>query len=165
MHQVYDGLIDPSNLFLEYGYDYSGNRFAKAEYNGSNFEQTNFLIDNNNLTGYSQTLLELDYETGNINRVYEYGDDLTTQISNPFSPTLVVSNFLYDGLGSTRALTDTNASISSSFNYQPFGAGIGIANSPLTNHLFTGEYFDNDLNLYHLRARYYDPYPRPFYFL
>ena len=160
LRKVYNGEIIQSNLQLEYAYDFAGNRFSKAEKEfGSTVKQTQFLIDKNNLTGYSQTLLEIDYTTGAIDKHYEYGDDLYCQVDDPSSFALQPSYFLYDGLGSTRALTDSSGAIlvNQTYNYHPFGEGISHPQDPSTNHLFTGEYFDNDLDYYYLRARYYSP--------
>jgi RHS repeat-associated protein len=65
---------------------------------------------------------------------------------------------LYDGLGTTRALTDTVGAVQEAFNYTPFGEATGFdPESTITNHLFTGEAFDDDLGQYYLRARMYDP--------
>ena len=41
-------------------------------------EDTRYLVDNENLTGYSQTLAELD-GSGQVRRLYTYGDDLRSQ--------------------------------------------------------------------------------------
>ena len=67
------------------------------------------------------------------------------------------SFFLYDGLGSSRSLTNSDGELTQTYNYHPFGEGIDHPGEPSTNHLFTGEYFDQDLSYYDLRARYYVP--------
>jgi len=140
-------------LKAEYAYDYSGARIAKAEQTSPGaFDQTDFLIDSNNLTGYSQTFLEIDHGTGNIDKRYEYGDDLYAQVGSGEA-----QFFLYDGLGSTRSLTDHDGNILQSYNYRPFGDLIEGPQTLSTNHLFTGEYYDSNLDYYYLRARYYDP--------
>ena len=156
LKQYFDGAVAPGNLAAEYAYDYSGNRYWKAEKTGDNYAQTRFLIDVNNLTGYSQSLLEIDWDDGSINKRYEYGDDLYCQVDvSPLA--LQPSYFLYDGLGSTRSLTNSSGELIQTYNYQPFGDGIDHPGELATNHLFTGEYFDQDLSYYYLRARYYAP--------
>jgi len=157
LRKMYDG--QASGLpDLEYAYDYAGNRFAKAEKTGSNdFSRLTFLIDNNNLTGYSQTLLEINHNTGAIDKRYEYGDDLYCQVDSPETPNPSAHFFLYDGLGSTRSLTDPGGAITQSYNYHPFGDLLDYQGTPNTNHLFTGEYYDSNLSYYYLRARMYDP--------
>jgi len=68
----------------------------------------------------------------------------------------------YDGLGSTRNLTEQSDNIISSYWYDGFGNLIGkvdqypVAPVP-NNYLFTGEQFDQSLRFYYLRARYYNP--------
>jgi len=132
------------------------------------FDQTDFLIDNNNLTGYSQTLLEIAHDSGMIQTRYEFGDDLYSQVrwgdatlpppgEGEGGGEGVTSFFLYDGLGSTRSLTNASGAIVQSYNYRPFGEGIDHPGELSTNHLFTGEYYDSNLDYYYLRARYYSP--------
>jgi RHS repeat-associated protein len=155
---VYNGIVATGNLWLGYAYDFAGNRVTKGEYSGGvATKTTGFLIDNNNLTGYSQTFYAYDGGTAQINRLYEYGDDLTNEVdltNNPATPRF----FLYDGLGTTRALTGAVANIQEDYNYTPFGEANGFdPGASLTNHLFTGEAFDVDLEQYYLRARMYDP--------
>jgi len=99
---------------------------------------------------------------------YEFGDDLYSQVrwADATLPPPgegegggegVTSFFLYDGLGSTRSLTNASGAIVQSYNYRPFGEGIDHPGELSTNHLFTGEYYDNSLDYYYLRARYYSP--------
>lgn len=84
----------------EYLYDYAGNRIARAVKNLSGgYDTTRFLIDNNNFTGYSQTLLEIDYHTGQITKRYEYGDDLYCQITSPETLDPSPHFFLYNDPG------------------------------------------------------------------
>jgi RHS repeat-associated protein len=99
---------------------------------------------------------------------YEFGDDLYSQVrwGDAILPPPgegegggegVTSFFLYDGLGSTRSLTDQDGNILQSYNYRPFGDFIEEPQTLSTNHLFTGEYYDSNLDYYYLRARYYSP--------
>lgn len=158
LRQMFSGDPTEANLQCEYAYDYSGARIAKAEQTSPGvFDQTDFLIDTNNLTGYSQSFLELDHDTGGVDKRFEYGDDLYCQVSTNATPLDTPEYFLYDGLGSTRSLTDNYGTIIQSYNYRPFGEGIDHPSELSTNHLFTGEYYDSNLDYYYLRARYYDP--------
>ena len=99
---------------------------------------------------------------------YEFGDDLYSQVrwgdatlpppgEGEGGGEGEVSYFLYDGLGSTRSLTNASGAIVQSYNYRPFGEGINLPGELSTNHLFTGEYYDSNLDYYYLRARYYSP--------
>jgi RHS repeat-associated protein len=63
----------------------------------------------------------------------------------------------YDGLGSTRQLTDAAGSVAAAYDYDVFGtlkAKTGTADTPFR---FTGEQVDDSTSLQYLRARYYDP--------
>jgi len=158
LSKAYNGAALPENLSAEYTYDYSGARIEKTEFGlPGAAKQTSFLIDDNNLTGYAQTFSESDSQTGEIETLYVYGDDLYCQVSTNATPLDTPEYFLYDGLGSTRSLTDHNGDILQSYNYRPFGEGIDLPSSLSTNHLFTGEYLDSALDYYYLRARYYSP--------
>jgi len=99
---------------------------------------------------------------------YEFGDDLYSQVrwGDGIHPPPgegegggegEISFLLYDGLGSTRSLTNASGAIVQSYNYRPFGEGINHPGELSTNHLFTGEYYDSNLDYYYLRARYYSP--------
>jgi len=107
LSKAYNGAALPENLSAEYTYDYSGARIKKTAFSlpGAS-KQTSFLIDDNNLTGYSQTFSESDGQTGEIETLYVYGDDLYCQVSTNATPLDTPQYFLYDGLGSTRSLTD-----------------------------------------------------------
>ena len=103
--------------------------------------------------------LDINGETGTIECRYDYGDDLFCQVDLPESEAPEPHYFVYDGLGSTRSLTDNQGTIEpgQQYNYQPFGEGIDHPTQLATNYLFTGEQFDQEANFYHLRARQYDP--------
>ncbi|MFC1783308.1 RHS repeat domain-containing protein [Planctomycetota bacterium] len=68
--------------------------------------------------------------------------------------------YLHDRLGSVRLLIDATGNVKKSYTFDPFGNlleyyddGGNIENS----YLFTGQFFDNQINQYYLRARQYDP--------
>jgi RHS repeat-associated protein len=93
---------------------------------------------------------ETNATTGNITD-YLYGDDLIKQTKAAND-----SYYLYDGLGSTRALTNSTGTITDSYNYESFGSLLNQVGTTENNYLFTGEQFDKNLDNYYLRARYYD---------
>jgi RHS repeat-associated protein len=67
-------------------------------------------------------------------------------------------SFLTDALGSTIALTDSTATVQTSYTVDPFGntTSTGVANS--NTFEFTGRELDAaNLNLYFYRARYFNP--------
>ncbi|MBL4828265.1 MAG: hypothetical protein JKY66_11245 [Spongiibacteraceae bacterium] len=64
--------------------------------------------------------------------------------------------YQYDGLGSTRSLSDENGIITDSYDYEAFGEVLNQTGTTENNYKFTGEQYDQDLNQYYLRARYYN---------
>ena len=89
-------------------------------------------------------------------RKKEVGDDILGQSS-------VVSGqswLLYDGHGSTRALTNPSGAITDRYSFDAYGQMLGgdpgATNAPTTDLLFSGEQYDPDLQQQYLRARYYD---------
>jgi RHS repeat-associated protein len=66
---------------------------------------------------------------------------------------------LADGHGSTRQLVSGTSSIgvAEQYNYDAYGVGLALPDSPSTSLLYAGEQFDSVLKQYYLRARYYDP--------
>jgi RHS repeat-associated protein len=64
--------------------------------------------------------------------------------------------YAYDGLGSTRALTDDAGAVTDTYDYEAFGEVLNETGDTDNNYKFTGEQFDTSLDQYYLRARYYD---------
>jgi RHS repeat-associated protein len=63
----------------------------------------------------------------------------------------------YDGLGSTRQMTDDSGTVTKSYTYDSFGNVISSFGSVANSYGFTGEQQFNEAdNLVFLRARYYD---------
>jgi len=133
-----------SNTVSSYFYDVDGIRSRKV----ANGETVDFLTDANR--AYAQVVKETNATSGNVTD-YLYGDDLIkqTQAAND-------SYYLYDGLGSTRALTNSAGTITDTYNYDSFGTLLNQTGATLNDYLFTGEQYDNNLDNYYLRARYYD---------
>lgn len=120
---------------------------------------TDFVIDNNNPTGFAQILEEK--QATNIFRSYTLGLDVINQADNPANPADVqVDYLLYDGHGSTRALLDENGDIISGevYAYDAFGNHLGnFPANPMTTLLYSGEQTDAATGQQYLRNRYYDP--------
>jgi len=83
--------------------------------------------------------------------VYSYGDDLISQNRNG-----TVAFYHYDGLGSTRRLSNAVGVLTDAYDYEAFGETLNKTGSTENAYLFTGEQLDSSLNQYYLRARYYD---------
>ena len=104
------------------------------------------MVDENR--DYAQVLIEDD---GAAQVSYTYGDDLISQDRNGEA-----YFYHYDGLGSTRSLTDSQGSLANSYDYEAFGEVLNQTGAIENSYLFAGEQFDSTLNQYYLRARYYD---------
>jgi RHS repeat-associated protein len=127
-----------------YAYNVDGIRTQKVETGVT----TNFLIDNNQ--SYAQVIAETDGSDVVI-ASYTFGADLIAMMKSG-----KLSNYQYDGLGSTRSLTDSSGEISDTYVYDAFGNDLGKTGETKNDYLYTGEQFDAGLDNYYLRARYYD---------
>ena len=132
-----------------------------------------------NPTGYAQVVSESI--TGNTAtqpydyaRTYVYGLERLSQqrsyVANNQGQTQT-SYYVYDGHGSTRALTDPSGNVTDTYDYDAFGnllhsTATGIPPGSTTvaptpnEFLFAGEQFDSDLNLYYTAPATSTP-PRP----
>ena len=126
-----------------YLYNIDGIRIGKGDATG----QTLYTVDTNR--DYAQVLAEATNGTTVVN--YTYGDDLISQRRGT-----ITSTYHYDGLGSTRALSDGTGNLTDTYDYEAFGEVLNQTGATENNYLFTGEQFDTGLNQYYLRARYYD---------
>jgi RHS repeat-associated protein len=130
---------------VSFVYDGDGNRVAKTV-NGT---RTDFLVDDQNPTGYAQVLEEI--VAGAVERVYTYGVGLIGQQSRDGS----IRFFHQDGQESVRLLTDATASQTDTYDYEAFGALLRSTGGTANRYLFRSEQFDSAVNSYYLRARYY----------
>ena len=131
---------------VEYEYDAEGNRVRKS------IDDTivvTYLVDANR--DYAQVLEEWD-ENGNLLVRYVYGHDLVSQTREG-----VTTYYHYDGLGSTRALSNNSAAVTDTYNYDAFGNLLDKTGTTSNTYLFTGEFFDANIGFYYLRARYMSP--------
>ena len=156
---------------MSYAYDPNGIRRAQEEVSGAVRRRTEYVVDANQ--SYAQVVEEWSASgasTGSLTdetlvKSYVYGDDLISQTlaalgSNPAK----TSVYHYDGLGTTRALSDgTTGAITDRYAYTAFGETDPAPNSGWNlgstdnNYLYAGEQKDMNLGFYYLRARYMDP--------
>jgi RHS repeat-associated protein len=148
---VRDG-SDVLQSWTKFTYNDNGIRVRKEHFDGIDTTITTYLVDTYNHTGYTQTLEEWSDGGSTPDVTYTIGDDVITQ-----SKGSTVEHFLYDGHGSTRQLSDTDGDITDCMNYDAYGVMLGYTGTPSTNLRYTGEYYDNNLSQYYLRARNYDP--------
>ena len=127
----------------DYTYNHNGIRTSKTEGGIT----TQFIVDENR--DYAQVLEEITNGTQTV--AYLYGHDLLSQERNG-----QVHYYHYDGLGSTRGLSDQSGSFTDTYDYAAFGEVLGQTGSTENAYLYTGEQFDAGLDQYYLRARYYN---------
>ncbi|MFN3713390.1 MAG: RHS repeat-associated core domain-containing protein [Alcanivoracaceae bacterium] len=132
------------NGALLFGYDINGIRTSRSE----NGITTNFVVDHNQQ--YAQVLAEI--ENGLTTKQYTYGDDLLSQTEGAGQERF----FLYDGLGTTRALADGSEVVTDAYAYEAFGGLLASTGGSDNAYRYAGEQYDSGLDQYYLRARYYD---------
>ncbi len=130
-------------------YDGDGNLAAKTVGGVT----TKFLVDEMNPTGLSQVVDEV--VNGQVERQYTYGNSIISQ-RQLIGGTWSASFYSMDGHGSVRQLTDESGVVTDTYNYDAFGKLISQTGATPNVYLYSGERFDADLGLYHLRARYYN---------
>lgn len=130
----------------QFGYDSKGIRQRKS----SNGQVTAYVVDHTQ--AYAQVVAE--YANNGVTR-YTYGDDLIRQQRSSGNATQSHS-YLYDGLGSTKALADATGTITDSYAYDAYGEIIASSGSTTNSYKYAGEQYDTDLGMYYNRARYYN---------
>ena len=121
-----------------YSYNQKGIRTAKS----TNTNTTQYIIDSNR--AYAQVLQEIQDDTTTVN--YTYGHDLLSQTRDNKT-----HHYHYDGLGSARFLSDTNGTLTDSYNYEAFGKLLNTEGNTTNNYKFAGEQQDEETNNYYLR--------------
>jgi RHS repeat-associated protein len=130
-------------------YDGDGNRVNET----AGGVTTKYLVDTLNPTGYSQVLDEL--VSGSVTKTYTYG--LQRISENQLSGSTWTPTFYgYDGHGNVRFTTNTAGTVGNTYQFDAFGMPIASTGTIANTYLYSGERFDSNLNLYHLRARYYN---------
>jgi RHS repeat-associated protein len=132
---------------MSYQYDADGTRVEKQTAAGT----VRYLIDTINPTRLAQVREERGSGGALIKR-YEYGNGIVAQSNGG------ASRFYHpDGQGHIRTLTDAAGQTVSSYDYDAFGNAIAESGTAANDYRYGGQQFDDDANLYYLRARYYDP--------
>jgi RHS repeat-associated protein len=144
------GATLPGGATSSMEYD-GGGRRTKTVVNGT---ITNYLWDE--FSQYGDVVLETD--AANLvqtHYVLAQSELLLQKRSTDASPFY----FLKDGQNSTRALTNgITGDIQQSYAYDAYGNLVNSSTAtPTAKYLYTGQQFDSVIELYSLRARYYDP--------
>jgi len=92
---------------------------------------------------------------GSVTRTYAYGRQLISE-NQLIGSTWTPSFYGYDGHGNARFLANSAGTITDTYTYDAFGMPIASTGTTPNAYLYSGERFDSNLNLYHLRARYYN---------
>ncbi len=127
-----------------YIYDADGNRVSQTTSAGT----VQYLVDTS--AAFAAVAEERDTNSNLLAR-YDYGDDLI-RMDRGGSP----SYYVFDGLGSTRALTNGGGTVTDSDSYDAFGSLVASTGNTVNPFLFNGQQLDGT-GLYFLRARYYAP--------
>jgi RHS repeat-associated protein len=136
-------LLTQNSTAVAIVYDGDGNRVSKT----AGGTTTEYLVDDRNLTGYSQVLEEIS--SGSVQRVYTYGLNRISQ-----SQASATSFYGYDGHGSVRLLTDATGAITDRYDYDAFGNVISQSGTTSNVYQYSGEQNDSNLGFYYLRARW-----------
>jgi len=137
-------VVSPSGT-TAYEYDADGTRVSSTAAAG----KVKYLVD----TTWSLSQVLAEYKPdGTLIASYVYADDLISMNRNGAS-----SFYHFDGLGSTRLLTDSSGAVTDNYDYDAFGNLIARTGSTENPFLFTGQQYDANTGFYHLRARYYQP--------
>jgi RHS repeat-associated protein len=132
-------------ISVNYEYDADGRRVKETV--GGISKQ--YLIDRQ--LPYGQVVLETD-GAGNLNASFTYGLERISQSRGG-----VTHNYLADGQGSIRQLTDTTGSVSDTWDYTAFGELLARTGTTENRFTYTGEEFDPNSGFIYLRARWMDP--------
>jgi len=153
---------DTASQVTRYAYNHAGIRLSQTQNaTGSTPSTTHYLIDPN--TAYAQVLEEhsqVGSGTKTLSALYVLGDDRISQYRPAAGSTAASTRHYHaDGLGSTRLLTNTSATVTDRYTYHAFGE-LDLPGSTVTSpndFLYTGEQHDPNSGFYYLRARYMNP--------
>ena len=130
-------------------YDGDGNRVSETAAGVT----TKFLVNTQNPTGYSQVLDEL--VSGSVTKTYAYGLQRISE-NQLIGSTWTPGFYGYDGHGNVRFTTSTAGTVGNTYQFDAFGMPVASTGTIANTYLYSGERFDSSLNLYQLRARYYN---------
>ena len=132
-------------------YDAFGNRVAEM----MNGVTTRYLVeDDKNPTGLPQVFDEIT--NGAVTRTYTYGLQRIDE-EQVIDGAWTTSFYGYDGGGNVRNLTNSAGTVTDQYEFDAFGNSFTVSGSTPNNYLYRGEQYNQDLGLYYLRARYYNP--------
>ena len=147
------------NTAVSLRYDPHGNRIAKGVTVNGVSTNHKYIVDT--IGSLPVILFEIDTSTGQIVRTYVHANaQPLTMYDGPQDNLSDKYYYLHDRLGSVRLVIDQSAETTANYTYEPFGEMLAgeCSDTTLNNPLrFTGQFFDEEIGQYHLRARQYDP--------
>ena len=91
--------------------------------------------------------------------IYADGQILAQYDGDPrAAPPAAIYFYLHDRLGSVRQVIDDTAAVVNHYTYEPYGRTLDSAETVTNPWRFTGQYYDAEIEEYHLRARQYNPF-------
>jgi RHS repeat-associated protein len=144
---------------IEIKYDPMGNRVYKKSTASGSATEHKYIVD---ITGKLPVILmDLNLTDSSLKKKYIYADrQILAQhdIDDDAQPAQDDKYFyLHDRLGSVRLVINDSGSVVSHYTYEPFGEVIDDDVTFVNDFLFTGQYFDFEIEEYYLRARQYNP--------
>ncbi|UCF00403.1 MAG: hypothetical protein JSV82_04890 [Planctomycetota bacterium] len=136
-------------------YDPLGNRIWKRSVTAGTVNRK-YIVDI--VGGLPVILLELDPNNSNsIEKTHIYANSqILAQHDGPHTANRYF--YLHDRLGSVRQLINTSGNVVKLYTYEPFGKTLEDEGTLSNPFMFTGQYYDSEIDEYYLRARQYDLY-------
>lgn len=135
---------------VEYKYDGDGLRTqktARSSKDGYDTHATNYVYDR------QYVILETD-ATDQAAVRYVHGLNYIARIDASEK----LSYYLYNGHGDAVQTVSEAGAVENQYDYDIFGSPILVVEQYASSIRYSGEFFDAEVGLYYLRARYYDPY-------
>ena len=129
----------------DYAYDGDGVRRSKKVTIDGESKETNFLYDRGNL------ILESDSSKDTVSR-YIFGNEYIGRIDGNED----LSYFMYNGHKDVVQAVDETGRVQNRYEYDVFGDTTLCEEEYSLPIRYTGQYNDNETNLYYLNARYYN---------
>ncbi len=135
-------------------YDMAGNRITKDVNDGQTVTARKYIVD---VVGDLPVILMVLDDSQNVLKKYIYANSQIV-VQHDVSDDNKLYFYLHDRLGSVRQIIDTTGAVVVMYTYEPFGRTIEQNGSFINPFKFSGQFFDDEIDEYHLRARQYDPY-------
>lgn len=132
-------------------YDPMGNRIYK---NSSEAGAHKYIVD---IVGDLPVILMVLDDSQNVLKKYIYANSQIVA-QHDVNDNNKLYFYLHDRLGSVRQLINTSGNVVRLYTYNPFGETLETNGSFANPFRFSGQFFDDEIDEYYLRARQYDPY-------